>query len=103
MNDVGIFNGRFVYIFCGHLVHFCGHLVHFVVILYIFFRFGALSLEKSGNPGLAYRQGYLCFEQKPIPSPYLQLWQCMYVVTGVRSHHTSIHPRQSVVYSVATE
>jgi hypothetical protein len=27
-----------------------GHLEHFVAILYIFFRFGMLYKEKSGNP-----------------------------------------------------
>jgi hypothetical protein len=50
MQDVGIFNGRFVY----HAViwYFCGHLVYFMVIWYIFSRFGMLYQENSGNPGM---------------------------------------------------
>jgi hypothetical protein len=32
------------------LVYFYGHLVYFVAIWYIFYRFGMLYQEKSGNP-----------------------------------------------------
>jgi hypothetical protein len=45
-----------VYIWCGHLVFFIpvdvfyGNLVNFVAIWYIFFYFGILYREKSGNP-----------------------------------------------------
>jgi hypothetical protein len=47
MKDVGISNAHLVYFWLFGI--FCGHFVHFMVIWYIFFRFGMLQKEKSGN------------------------------------------------------
>jgi hypothetical protein len=38
-------------IFYGHLKYFTDHLVHFELVWYIFYGFGIMYQEKSGNPG----------------------------------------------------